>query len=429
MILYYSFNSANDPIHEMLSGCKTAEDCCMSSIYRMWSTSLFLSLYFLGAAVLLPDSTLGFSSNTWLASVPSTRRQYRSAKTLTSLLSVNDLANSDKTTKLAYQSIFNFTDKEENAVSKFERIDDAIMGGISLSSIKQLPEEDFARWSGVCRTDGGGFCGTRTMPFQEPIRVGSAEGFYLLCRFTSDDEPERRVWKVTTRSEDSRGEQLYQAMFQISKSNQEAENGGWQRVLVPFDSFVQVRGPRLVDGAPKLNVTAGLYQVGVALSKFQIASTTKELEDFRAGYFELQLKEIGVYTSSPSDTALLGSETVQTLTKEEAEKRKPVLLKILFPVSKLLFSEKLRRRKSADKILRERGYSRWQIAKYSFTNRVVRRGLLRAILQTCGMFFQDSVRLVLGWSLRLVLFYPLVFILRIFKLVTSPFKKKTMTEK
>jgi hypothetical protein len=54
-----------------------------------------------------------------------------------------------------YQPVFNFSTIEDDAVSKFERIDDAIMGGISLSSLKQLPGEDFARWSGVCRLDGG----------------------------------------------------------------------------------------------------------------------------------------------------------------------------------------------------------------------------------------------------------------------------------
>lgn len=54
-----------------------------------------------------------------------------------------------------YQPVFNFATAEDDAVSKFERIDDAIMGGISLSSLKQLPGEDFARWSGICRLDGG----------------------------------------------------------------------------------------------------------------------------------------------------------------------------------------------------------------------------------------------------------------------------------
>jgi hypothetical protein len=58
-------------------------------------------------------------------------------------------------TASTYKPIFNFAEDSEEAVSKFERIDDAIMGGISLSALKQLPGEAFARWSGICRLDGG----------------------------------------------------------------------------------------------------------------------------------------------------------------------------------------------------------------------------------------------------------------------------------
>jgi hypothetical protein len=54
-----------------------------------------------------------------------------------------------------YTPIFDFSNEKEDAVSSFERIDDAIMGGISTSSLRQIPGEPFARWSGVCRTDGG----------------------------------------------------------------------------------------------------------------------------------------------------------------------------------------------------------------------------------------------------------------------------------
>ena len=61
----------------------------------------------------------------------------------------------DSSSKTTYLPIFDFANQEEQAVEKFERIDDAIMGGISLSSLKQLPDEDFARWSGICRLDGG----------------------------------------------------------------------------------------------------------------------------------------------------------------------------------------------------------------------------------------------------------------------------------
>lgn len=54
-----------------------------------------------------------------------------------------------------YKPVFDFFNTNADAVSKFERIDDAIMGGISLSALKQLPNEEFARWSGICRIDGG----------------------------------------------------------------------------------------------------------------------------------------------------------------------------------------------------------------------------------------------------------------------------------
>jgi hypothetical protein len=60
---------------------------------------------------------------------------------------------SESTTE--HSPVFDFSKDEDGAVEKFERIDDAIMGGISLSSMKQIPGESFVRWSGICRLDGG----------------------------------------------------------------------------------------------------------------------------------------------------------------------------------------------------------------------------------------------------------------------------------
>ena len=69
-------------------------------------------------------------------------------------MSSNSLSTS--TSQVAsFQPIFDFTDETADAVNKFERIDDAIMGGISTSALRQQAGEPFARWSGVCRTDGG----------------------------------------------------------------------------------------------------------------------------------------------------------------------------------------------------------------------------------------------------------------------------------
>lgn len=51
--------------------------------------------------------------------------------------------------------VFDFSSAAKNATNQFERIDDVIMGGISSSQLRQLPTESFARWSGICRLDGG----------------------------------------------------------------------------------------------------------------------------------------------------------------------------------------------------------------------------------------------------------------------------------
>jgi len=153
--------------------------------------------------------------------------------------------------------IFDFTNIENNDVSKFDRIDDAIMGGISTSQLRQIttqikptstsPLPDaFASWSGVCRTDGGGFCGTRTLPFQDgkPLQVVKSKadasdsdstggsngsyGFYIKLKLMSDNEPERRVWKMTTRTKNIQtSEQVYQSSFEIPKQEeQSADDSG-----------------------------------------------------------------------------------------------------------------------------------------------------------------------------------------------------------
>ena len=291
------------------------------------------------------------------------------------------------------------------------------MGGISLSAIKQNQDEDFARWSGICRVDGGGFCGTRTLPFQSPIKVQDAEGIYLCCRLTSDDEPERRIWKVTTRTEESRNEQLYQAMFELPKTNEEND---WNMVKVKFSDFVQVRGPRIVENGPKLNTKSGLFQIGMALSKFQISSNGTQIEDFRPGYFELQVKEIGMYKSgdSPLDIAFPG-----TLEKKEADRKKPLILKILAPIAKVFFSEKRRRRASAMRILKQRGFNKYQASLFGLKLRAKRNGWPLAIAQSVGILLQETVRKVLFWTLRIALVYPILVLRKFIGLIKTSKKK------
>jgi hypothetical protein len=44
-----------------------------------------------------------------------------------------------------FKPIFDFTDSSRNETDRFERLDDAIMGGISQSYLRQVSGEDFAR--------------------------------------------------------------------------------------------------------------------------------------------------------------------------------------------------------------------------------------------------------------------------------------------
>lgn len=316
-----------------------------------------------------------------------------------------------------FEPIFDFRSNETKAVESFERIDDAIMGGISTSALRDVPGEPYASWSGVCRLDGGGFCGCRTLPFEEPLQVGDADGFYLDCRLSSDDEPERRVWKMTTRTESSRGEQVYQASFKLSKNGSAdtpSDDSSFVRVQIPFSDFRLVRGPRLVVDAPPISVSEGIYQIGVSLSKFVMAQNVTELENFRPGYFELQLQSIGAYYSDkrggPGDLAAPG-----TVSLSDSQKKRPLLVKLLLPVAKLVFSEKSRRRRSAMRILtEERKYNRLKAIWYGIQLRARNRklGFMRSFAQAATIVAADCLRTIVFKSLRFGVVYPLVLVRR-----------------
>ena len=68
------------------------------------------------------------------------------------------------TTAAAYEKertpVFNFDAEPKATAALWERIDDVVMGGVSSSKI--IVSDKGAEWRGIVRTDGGGFCGTRT---------------------------------------------------------------------------------------------------------------------------------------------------------------------------------------------------------------------------------------------------------------------------
>ena len=107
-------------------------------------------------AMLLGETTSGFStvSPTNNIRLLTSNGPRMTADATSSAMSSS---GSDAARTAATQNIplFDFSDPTLNATNKFERIDDVIMGGISSSLLRQAEGEEFARWSGVCRTDGG----------------------------------------------------------------------------------------------------------------------------------------------------------------------------------------------------------------------------------------------------------------------------------
>ena len=99
------------------------------------------------------------------------------------------------------------------------------------------------------------------------------DGLYVDC------EPEaeclRRVWKLTCRARQDRGEVVYQATLN-------PQPVGRQRLFVPWSDFQLVRGPRLVPDMPPLSVADvnATYQVSVVATKFMLSATGETLENF-----------------------------------------------------------------------------------------------------------------------------------------------------
>lgn len=232
---------------------------------------------------------------------------------------------------------------------------------------------------------------------------------------------------MTVRADSSRGEVVYQSQFDLKQAIEAAkeqqslnddnshDDGVWARVLVPFEKFQLVRGPRLIPDGPPLNVTSGIYQIGMTMSKFVMNVNTTELENFRPGYFDLRIKRIGFYndieqgnTSTDTTTSDQANNVPSTLSKEEALKKRPIVLKLLLPIAKLLFSEKANRRKSAMRILREeRGLSRARAIIFGIKLRQGSMGLVKSLSKTVGILSVDVMRGVIKNTLKIALVYPL----------------------
>eukprot|EP00316_Scyphosphaera_apsteinii_P021037 CAMPEP_0119342668 /NCGR_PEP_ID=MMETSP1333-20130426/105188_1 /TAXON_ID=418940 /ORGANISM="Scyphosphaera apsteinii, Strain RCC1455" /LENGTH=345 /DNA_ID=CAMNT_0007354933 /DNA_START=139 /DNA_END=1176 /DNA_ORIENTATION=- len=280
------------------------------------------------------------------------------------------------------EPLFSFTTPaaRRTAITQWERIDDVIMGGVSSSRLVEPsdPNQRAALWTGVLRVDGGGFCGTRTRPLVSPIDLSRFAGIYIDAALISDGEVASRVWKMTLRTQNDRGEVVYQAEWQPSNADALA------RAFLPFTSFRLVRGPLIIPGAPPLSadLLASVYQLGLTISKFRIADPSGALPyaarlsdaEFRSGPFRVALAELGAYRVGDRDVR---SDALFIETTDATLSSPPFLLWLLRPLQQFVFSEAIRRRRQARMLLRRRDakLSGWGARLWG--QRVMKRGVKR----------------------------------------------------
>ena len=302
------------------------------------------------------------------------------------------------------------------AAAVFERVDDVVMGGVSSSTIAPDPAgRECLVWAGKCRAEGGGFAGARSVALRTPLDLSAFDGLALTCGFESDAEPERRTWKATVRTQNDRGEMVYQATFEPPVADAaDAAADVPRETRIPWDAFRLVRGPTVVPDVPPLSAEqcGSVYGLGLIMSRF---SARGPMPEFREGPFRLAVHALGVYSASAADASASASAAPSLLAaasanagKRASENRgsRNVVTFLLSPLIKLAFDEKRRRRKRARALLRDRFGVGAIRARFAFgqTLKTKRRGgdALGAAAEGARELAGDIVAAGLTLPLRLV---------------------------
>jgi len=304
------------------------------------------------------------------------------------------------------------------AAAVFERVDDVVMGGVSSSTIAPDPAgRECLVWAGKCRAEGGGFAGARSVALRTPLDLSAFDGLALTCGFESDAEPERRTWKATVRTQNDRGEMVYQATFEPPVADAaDAAADVPRETRIPWDAFRLVRGPTVVPDVPPLSAEqcGSVYGLGLIMSRF---SARGPMPEFREGPFRLAVHALGVYSSSAADASASASASAApsllaaasaNAGKRASENRgsRNVVTFLLSPLIKLAFDEKRRRRKRARALLRDRFGVGAIRARFAFgqTLKTKRRGgdALGAAAEGARELAGDIVAAGLTLPLRLV---------------------------
>jgi hypothetical protein len=205
-----------------------------------------------------------------------------------------------------------FAPDDKEALSRWRRLDDVIMGGRSESgwSITSEGSDTFGRFSGILRVEGGGFCGSVIQ--EMPFNASGYDGVRLRIR----GDGNRYKFRLKPTALEQVNEMQYQASF-------DTQPGQWMCVDLPFEKFVQVRrndvnydAPPVAQGPSK----GAMSSIGIVFSRFEFNEMANP--KCTPGNFQLDVKEISLYRSKRPAFVLVSSAGAERYNRLSPEGRK-----------------------------------------------------------------------------------------------------------
>jgi uncharacterized protein YbjT (DUF2867 family) len=186
--------------------------------------------------------------------------------------------------------LFDFTHPTEDLQQIWGAVDDVVMGGISESNIRLLPER--AVFSGnVSTANSGGFASVRTRNFSPPWNLSNYEGIEL--RVKGDG----KRYKFITRCEGKWDGIGYCYSFDTLYNS-------WTTIRIPFAELIPVfRAKTLPDGGAF--DTSKVYSMQLMLSKFEYDGGLNP--NFSPGLFSLEVESIKAYGGEPTPQFIMVS--------------------------------------------------------------------------------------------------------------------------
>ncbi|GMH41098.1 hypothetical protein BSKO_09008 [Bryopsis sp. KO-2023] len=195
-------------------------------------------------------------------------------------------------------------------LSKWERLDDVIMGGQSESKMALSEDGSGIVFTGQVVVEGGGFCGHRTVSL-DVEDLSDYDG--IAMRVKGDGQ----IFKINVKSKPQEDipESTYQATF-------ETTSGQWCDVRIPWHEFVPVKRARYDPSEGPMDL-ANVKRFALVSSRFDFNGMANP--KFSPEPFSLEVQGgIGVYKAARPRVVLLSAAGVErnAIIGDDKEKRK-----------------------------------------------------------------------------------------------------------